>query len=126
MVKDYPALCPISRRFTPGQYPTKRFNSISGAGSTRLYGSKHFDATMDLEYLLNDEQLEDLLASYNECLGEFHVLNVPASVFAGISEGVQAQVAASLNWRWRERPQIESVQPHLSRVRVNLIATLDI
>ena len=126
MAKDYPGLCPISRRYTPGKFATKRFNSISGAGATRLYGSKHFDAEMDLEYLVNDEQLEEILASYNDSMGEYHTLNVPSNVFAGMSDGVQSQMAASLNWRWKERPQIESVQPHLSRVRVNLIATLDI
>ena len=126
MATTYPDLCPISRRYTPGKFATKRFNSISGASATRLYGSKHFDAEMDLEYLLNDEQLELVLECYNKAYGDYHSLAVPAEIFVGISDGVQKQLAASLNWRWKERPQIESVQPHLSRVRVSLIATLDI
>ena len=46
---------PTKRTFSPGSYATKRFSSISGAGTTRLYGSKGFDATLRMTFLLNDD-----------------------------------------------------------------------
>ena len=54
---DFPSICPVSRRFKAAQFPTKRFTSISGAGTTRLYGSKGFDATLDVQFLVDDEHL---------------------------------------------------------------------
>ena len=57
MSTAYPSLCPTaSRSWTPGVagYPTRRFNAINGPQQTRLYGSKAFDATLALEYVLSD------------------------------------------------------------------------
>ena len=53
---DFPVdLSHVRRQFKAAQFPTKRFTSMSGAGTTRLYGSKGFDATLDLQFLVDDE-----------------------------------------------------------------------
>ncbi len=122
---DFPEICPTRRTYTPGQYPTKRFSSISGASNTRLYGSKAFDATMNLSFLLNDSDMARLLDSWHDSRGGFVSINLPDSVFAGISDTLQGQIPSYLQWRWAEMPSVESVLPNRSRVQVQLIATLD-
>jgi hypothetical protein len=123
---DFPEICPISRRFTAGQYPTRRFNSISGAGTTRLYGSKAFDARLDLEFLVNDEKLVAIFDSWYGSLGQFKELVLPESVVAGGSELLDSITPDYLEWYWDREPSVENLQPGLSRVTVNLVARLEI
>ena len=121
---NFPALAPTRRSFTPGEYPTKRFNSISGAGTTRIYGSKAFDATLDLEFLLNDTDTQLILQSWHDSLGGSKTLTLPDSVFEGM-HGPESQIPSYLKWRWSKTPQVESLQPNRSRISVRLIGTLD-
>ena len=125
MTVSFPAICPTRRIYTPGQYPTKKVTSINGATTTRLYGSKAYDATLSLSFLLSDADMSELLASWHESRGGFDTLNLPSSVFSGLSDTLQAQIPAYLQWRWAEMPSVESVLPNRSRVQVQLIATLD-
>ena len=122
---NFPDLCPTRRQFTPGEYPTRRFTAINGAGRTRLYGSRAFDATLDLEYLLNDDDLATLLEFYHDSRGAFNVITLGASVYQGMSPTLQAQIPNYLSWRWAETPVVSSLLPGRSRVRVKLVATLD-
>ena len=125
MTVTFPAVCPTRRTYTPGNYPTKKVTSINGATTTRLYGSKAYDATMSLSFLLNDADMASLLDSWHESKGGFYTLDLPDSVFAGVSADLQAQIPEYLQWRWAEMPSVESVMPDRSRVQVQLIATLD-
>ena len=125
MTTAFPAICPSKRRFTPGQYPVKRFNSLSGASVTRLYGNKPFDATMQMEFLLSDLQAENMLRSWHDSRGGFLVLDIPPEVFDGTSVGLKEQIPDSLNWRYAEEPTVESLFPGRVRLQVNLIGTLD-
>ena len=125
MSTAYPSLCPTRRSWTPGQFPTRRFNAINGAGKTRLYGSRAFDATLALEYLLSDSELAQLLACYTAARGPYDQLELPEETFVGLSADVQAEIPDYLTWRWSDTPTVESVAPGRSRVRVQLIGTLD-
>ena len=125
MTVSFPALCPSRRSYTPGKYPTKRFASISGAGSTRLYGSKAFDATLELEFAVPDSDLANILKSWHDSKGGAQQLLLPDSLFEGMEYGLQKQIPNYLNWRWAEMPSVESLFPGRSQVRVQLIATLD-
>ena len=125
MSTAYPSLCPTRRSWTPGKFPTQRFTAINGAGKTRLYGSKAFDATLALEYLLGDAELAELLACYTAARGTYDQLELPQETFVGLSAEVQAEIPDYLTWRWSDTPSVESVSPGRSRVRVNLIGTLD-
>ena len=126
MTTAFPAICPTSRTFTPGDYAAKRFTAINGAGTTRLYGSKPFDSTLQLQFLLNDSDLQSLLSCWNDAYGTYGTLDLPENVLVGVSGDVQNEIASSLNWRWAERPSVQSVLPGRSRVTVNLVATLDV
>ena len=125
MTTPYPSLCATRRAWTPGEYPTRRFTAVNGAGSTRLYGSRAFDATLQLEYVLSDADLAALLECYNNARGTFDGLTLPPETFVGLSVDVQAEIPDYLTWRWADTPQIDSVAPGRSRVRVNLVGTLD-
>ena len=125
MTVSFPAICPTRRTYTPGKYATKKITSINGATTTRLYGSKAYDATLNLSFLLSDADMSELLASWHESRGGFATLNLPSSVFSGLSDTLQSQIPSYLQWRWAEMPSVESVLPNRSRVQVQLIATLD-
>ena len=122
---DFPEICPTRRTYTPGEYATKRFSALNGASQTRLYGSKAFDAGLSMSFLLNDAEMASLLDSWHESKGGFYTLDLPDSVFAGVSSVLQTQIPDYLQWRWAEMPSVESVMPNRSRVQVQLIATLD-
>ena len=121
---NFQAVNPTRRSFTPGKYPTKRFDSISGAGTTRLYGSKAFNATLNLEFLLDDTNTAAILQSWHDSRGGAKILTLPATVFAGMA-GPENQIPSYLNWRWSDMPSVESLLPGRSRIRVTLVATLD-
>jgi len=121
---NFPAVSPTRRSFTPGEYPTKRFDSISGAGTTRLYGSKASNATLDLEFLLDDTNTEAVLQSWHDSLGGAKVLTLPATLFEGMN-GPEDQIPNYLNWRWAQVPSVQSVFPGRSRIEASLVATLD-
>lgn len=125
MATPFPAVCPTSRSFVPAQYPVRRFTAINGAGTTRIYGNRGYDATLQLSFLLQDAELEELLICWNDASGTFGDLTLPANVTEGMSQDVQAQIPDYLTWRWAQAPQVQSVLNGVSRVQVNLIANLD-
>ena len=125
MTIQFPALCPRSRKYQPGSYATKRFNTVSGTSTTRLYGSKSFDATLELEFMTDDAGAAALVACYDEAKGSAKVLTLPARVFEGMGPALVDQIPAHLNWRWADRPAVTSQFPGQSTVSAQLIATLD-
>jgi hypothetical protein len=116
---------PTRRTFKPGQFATKRFTSISGVGATRLYGSKAFDATLQLSFLLGDADTCTFLECWNDAKGTYDTLELPEEFLAGSNSALDCGIPNYLKWRWAEAPSVESLLPGRSRVQVNLIATLD-
>ena len=124
MTTSFPDICPQRRQFTAGQYAVKRFSSVSGASSTRLYGSAPFDAQLQLSYLLSDSDMADFLQSWHDSKGGAGVLQLPDGVYGGVDASLVAQIK-DYSWRWSGAPQVESVRAGLSRIQVSLIGTLD-
>jgi hypothetical protein len=116
---------PNRRRFIPGSYPTKRFESISGAGTTRLYGNKAFNAQLELTFTLNDADTCTVLECWDAARGTYDVLQIPEEFLVGSSPILDCGVPDYLNWRWAEAPSVESILPGRSRVEIKLVATLD-
>ena len=123
---DFPAICPVSRRFQAAQFPAKRFTSISGAGTTRLYGSKGFDATLDVQFLVDDEHLVAITDNWEASYGTYLPITLPDAVVASNGELLDVIVPDYLEWHWAGPPSVESVNPGLHRVSVNLVAHLEI
>ena len=98
-----PALHPKSRNYTPGVFATKRYESLSGAGSTRLYGSKPFDSKLSLEFECGDEEVQMFFNSWYSRYGDYKHLNLPEAYFAGMPKGI---FACGLEWHWDSEPKI--------------------
>lgn len=122
---NFPSLAPTNRNYTAGEFPTKRFSSISGAGTTRLYGSKAFDVSLNLEFVLSDTDLASVLSCYDEAKGGAYGLKLPSTIFNGMSSELKSQIPDHVTWRWEATPRVESLFPGRSRVRVSLLGTLD-
>ena len=116
---------PTRRSFRPGKFPTKRTTSISGAGTTRIYGSKATEAQLQMTFMVNDGDLNTILKCWDDALGEYYILELPAVFFEGAGSLLDAGVPEYLNWRWADAPSVESLFPGRSRVQVNFTATLD-
>ena len=128
MATNFPAFKPTSRRFTPASYAVKRFTAINGAGSNRLYGSKPFDAELNLQFILDDTALALLIKCWNDSYGSYDTLVLPQDLFSGMNETLYSSITddlSHLQWRWAENPSIEGLREALSRVSVKLIATLE-
>lgn len=125
MSVSFPAVSPTRRSFTPGRYATKKFDSISGSSSTRLYGSRAFDAELTMDFVTGDAETTAILNSWHESKGGAYTLTLPASIFTGTTSDLTDQIPSYLNWRWAESPLVESLFPGRSRVQVRLVATLD-
>ena len=123
---SFPSICPVSRRFKAAEFPTKRFTSISGAGTTRLYGSKGFDATLDVQFLVDDDNLVAIVDNWETSMGTYLPVTLPDSVITGNGDLLDELVPDYLEWHWAEPPTVESVNLGLHRVTVNLIAHLEI
>ena len=128
MATNFPAYKPTSRNFTLPTYPVKRFTAINGAGSTRLYGSKAFDAELDLQFILDDDALLLVMNCWNNAYGSYDTLVLPSEIFSGINAalyGGSITDFSHLQWRWAERPSFKTIRDSLSRVSVKFIATLE-
>lgn len=116
---------PTRRSFSPGSFATKRFTSISGAGTTRIYGSKATEASLSLTFLVGDDDVNVFLKCWNDAYGDYDVLTLPDQFFEGASPLLDSGVPEYLNWRWADAPSVESLFPGRSRVQIKLTATLD-
>ncbi len=116
---------PTRRTFVPGKFATKRFNSISGSGTTRLYGSKAFDAQLQMTFVLSDADTCAFLKCWDAAYGDYDTITLPSEFLAGASSALDCGVPDYLNWRWADAPSVESLFPGRSRVQVNFTATLD-
>ncbi len=126
MTVNFPALNPSSRSLQAGQYPLKRFDSISGASRTRLYGSKAFNAKLTLQFKLSDDKAALILKAYHESRGGSEILTLPSELYRGMSTDFQSQIQSYYSWRFDSQPpQIQSVAPNRSDVAITLIGTLD-
>ena len=122
MAQRFPELSPVKRSFQQGRWPTQRFVSMNGASTTRIYGDSSTEATIDLEFLVDDEGMTDLLNCFRRAEGVFQELELSEAMFEGTSENL---FPTYLKWHWVEAPAVSSVQPDLSRVTVKLIGLLE-
>lgn len=123
---NFPDLCPTKRTYTPPQYATKRYTSISGAGTTRLYGSKGFDAGLGLEFVVNGSQLTEVTECWNRSRGSYEAVSLPVGVIAS-SESLANELSPQhLEWHWADAPSVETLTPDLYRVKANFVAQLEV
>lgn len=121
MTTTFPNLKPSSRQVTAGQYAVKRFTTISGTGTSRVYSSQPFNASMDLSFNnINDEATLSLLTAYEEARGSYGTLQLPEVVWEGTSYDLRQRLERDYTWRFATQPQVSAVAPGVSSVSVQL------
>jgi len=122
----FPTLQPTGRNFNPGDYPIKTFRAQSGAETRILYGSQRTNMSLELNYdNVTDTNAGLFLTHFDETQGTFQTFTVPSEVRTGWSGTYSAlDVPGSNAWRYAEAPQVTSVRPGVSSVRVKLIGVL--
>lgn len=123
---EFPYVCPVSRRYKAPNFATKRFASISGAGTTRIYGNKGFDAELDLQFLVDEDTLISIMSNWDDSYGTYLPVTLPAEIVSGSGELLDALVPEYLEWHWAENPTVESLNPNLYRVNTRFVAQLEI
>jgi len=121
MTTSFPAMRPTGRRVTQGQYPVKRFTTIAGTGTSRIYGSQPFNAALELEFdNISDNEANGIVAAYEEARGSFGALSLPDAIWDGMDLSLRVKLEGSYVWRFADQPEITSVRPGLSSMRVRL------
>lgn len=121
MATPFPTIKPTGRRASQGQYPVKRFTSIAGTGTSRVYGSQPFGASLELEFSnIPDSAAHDVVAAYDATRGSFGTLTLPSAIWDGMDLALRTKLEGHYAWRFAEQPQITSVQPGLSSMTVRL------
>lgn len=122
----FPALQPTGRDFNPGDYPIKTFRSQSGVETRILYGNQRTSMSLELRYdNISDSNANLFLTHYDEVQGTYQTFSVPSAVRSGWSGTSTAlDVTAANAWRYAEAPQVNSIRPGVSSVRVKLIGVL--
>ncbi len=126
MALTFPTIkCPSSRTLTPGAYPVRQFVAINGATTTIIRGDRASGARLSLEFrAMPDNQAALVWALWNDSLGGFRDVSLPANAFEGIDASLIAQIPPYLSWYLDGEPSVESVQPGFSRMRVEFIGRL--
>jgi len=122
----FPSLRPTNREFNPGNWPTKTFNSQSGAETRILYGTQRTNAKLQLGYAnVSDTNAQLFLDDYNANFGTLRKFTIPAETRTGW-EGTGASIDAppGTQWRYESPPSVQSISPGRSSVTVNLIAVI--
>lgn len=123
----FPTLKPSSREFNAGDYPVKTFKAQSGAEVRILYGSKRSGMAINLGYdNVADAAADDFVVHFDEVRGIFDTFTLPEQVLAGWTGASSAIDASSTGskWRYSKAPEISSVRPGRSSVRVELVGVL--
>jgi hypothetical protein len=117
----FPPLTPTSRSVTQGQYAVKRFNSIAGTGTSRIYGSQPFNSQLSLQFdNITDENALLITEAYEAARGSSTVLDLPSTVWAGMADTLKVRLQRDYSWRFAEAPGITSSAPGFSSITVKL------
>jgi hypothetical protein len=120
----FPELKPTSRDFKPGTYAIKTFNAQSGAEVRILYGDTRTKMELSLGYdNISDTEAEQFLTHYDETKGTFSTFGIPhiAKFGWGGTAAAIGAFASGNTYRYADAPQVTSVRPGRSSVRVSLV-----
>lgn len=120
----FPTLAPTARVYEAGDWPIKTYSAMSGAEIRIRYGNKRLNARLSLNYdNITDVQAEQFLIHYYETTGTFTTFTVPAAASTGWTGTATALSPGSSGtaYRYASAPQITSVRPGISSVKVELI-----
>ncbi len=117
----FPSLRPTGRSVTQGQYAVKRFTSIAGTGTTRVYGSQPFNASISLQFNnISDNDALAIVNTYEDARGSKEALTLPTVLWEGMTDALRVKLQRDYAWRFAEQPQLTSGPPGISSIAVKL------
>lgn len=124
----FPTLTPTARSFSPATYPQKTYRALSGLAVKRTFGTQPTGATLELQYdNITDANVVTLIDHYRSETSANRRFLLSTNVTAGMSDTLAARTAATLDnlrWEYAEPPQVQSVRPGRSNVRIALIGEI--
>lgn len=121
---NFPSLTPTSRRFRPGVYPQKSYRALNGFVVKRTFGNSPYGAVLELEFNnIPDASVVTLLDHYRNQTAANARFLLSTNITAGMSTDLGSRANASidgLRWEYAQPPEVESVRPGRSRVRISL------
>ena len=124
----FPTLAPTARQFTAGDWPVAKFNSQNGSEARILYGNRRVGHTLSLEYKnITDAQAESFFTDYYAQKGSYQTFALPQPITNNAGKGWAGstdffKAGSGAQWRYAEPPQLISVYPGRSTVRIKLVA----
>ena len=114
------------------RWPTTTSRSQSGVVGRRLWGSKPGDGQLSLGFSnIRDDLAAQIVDAYNSAKGSTIEVNLPAAIFNGATGELDIYlrdtlIKQGLRWYFKDDdpPEVESVVPGISSVRVNLSGEL--
>jgi hypothetical protein len=120
----FPSLTPTSRKFAPGVYPQREYRALCGAVVKRTFGNKPYGAKLELEYQnVPDSTAVTLINHYQLQTSTNSRFTLSTNVTAGMSGSLATLASASadnLRWEYAGPPEVSSVRPGFSTVRITL------
>ena len=116
-----PALCPIRRRSGSGVFPVRVFRSINGKPNRRLYGNREYAIPLELTFIANSTEVEQVRDAYRAAKGTFSPVELPSSFFDGGPPDPRPD-ASLYSWRFAADPQVEDLFPNRSRITLRFEA----
>lgn len=124
----FPELKPTSRSFDAGNYSVKTFKAQSGAEARILYGDKKTGTKLSLSYEnITDDQAVLFIAHFDEMKGTYTTFDITLDTRAGWQPSQAPfgfRIGVGAKWRYDSPPEITTVRPGYSTVRVELVAVL--
>lgn len=124
----FPALKPTSRSFDSGNYPVKTFKAQSGAEVRILYGDKKSGSKLSLTYEnITDDQAAQFLTHFDETKGTYSTFAIDLATRAGWQPSTAPfgfRIGTGAAWRYEGPPEITTVHPGISTVRVELVSVI--
>jgi hypothetical protein len=119
----FPELRPTSRDFSPGDWPTKRFNAQSGTEIRILYGSQRTNAKLSLTYTnITNVSGQLFLDDYNSTYGTLRTFTLPSVIFTGWPNTTGLNAPPGTRWRYQTEPKIQHFYAGRCSVSIELIA----
>ncbi len=121
----FPALAPSSRKYDPGNWPVKTYNSVSGVEVRLRYGDKRYNAKLSLQYQnIPDTSADDFLAHYESQFGTYKAFTLPSEVVAGWTGSTYIPNQSTMKFRYSGPPVVDSVRPGVSTVSLELTGVI--
>jgi hypothetical protein len=126
MAVAFPAIrAATGRTMQPGAYPVRRSTAPTASVTSTVRGDRVTEVKLVLDYgYIEDEQAALIWATWHATMGGFREVTLPGNAFHGVDPSVVAKIPPYLGWYMDGAPEISSVQPGLSRIRVGFAGRL--